>query len=211
MNMLYQLILALLLFGGLDRSSVHNETPQSLAEKLQAEFLASPAVSLSFNLKNQGRIRILADLQEGRLRMESPKLLIISDGKTVWNYDKTADRVTIDNVSTGSQFRSPASLFRFAENYTAALDHSTGNGHYTLVLTPLSALRSITHSAGELQSIRLNVTVHGTHVTILGASAISSGGSTEAEHLELKMLSTIHPSDFIFAPKVSTKVVDLRE
>ncbi|HZK76572.1 MAG TPA: hypothetical protein VFD13_06660, partial [Candidatus Kapabacteria bacterium] len=57
-------------------------SPQSLAQKLQSQFLSAPAVALSFDLKNEGHIRITADLQSGHFRLESPSLLILSDGKT---------------------------------------------------------------------------------------------------------------------------------
>ncbi len=187
-----------------------SETPQSLAEKLQQEFLAAPAVSLSFDLKNEEHLRILTDMRGGHIRMESPQLLIISDGNTIWNYDKSGDRVTIDNVTASSEFHDPASLFRFADNYTASLEHVSGN-QYTLVLTPSSALQSLMHSAGRLQSLRLSVTVHGSRVQIASASATSFRGTTDVAHLKIQMLQTANASDFVFTPKASTKVIDLRE
>ena len=97
------------------------ETPQSLAKKLQEQFINAPEVSLAFDLANEGRVTISADIHSGRIRIESPSTLIISDGHTVWNYQKTDDRVTIDNVTASSAFKDPASLFRFADNYTASI------------------------------------------------------------------------------------------
>jgi outer membrane lipoprotein-sorting protein len=186
-------------------------SPQTLAEKLQSQFLSAPGVSLSFDLKNEGHVRIAANLKGGQIRLESPSLLIISDGKTIWNYDKSADRETIDNVTAASEFHDPASLFRFADNYIASIAKWDGKNRYTLVLAPAQALQSLWKSAGEMQSIRLDLEVRGSRVTIRNASATSSRGTTQIGHLQIKTLSRILPSDFIFSPKASTKVIDLRE
>ena len=191
--------------------SSFNLSPHSLAQKLQAEFLSAPGVAFSFDLKNEGRIRITADLRGGHIRLESPKLLIISDGKTVWSYDKPANRLTIDNVTAGSAFHDPASLFRFADNYSDSIAAWNGKTRYTLVLTPVPALQSLLHSAGEMQSLRLELEARGSRIHIIKASAVSSHGTAQIEHLEIKTLARIRPSDFIFTPKASTKVIDLRE
>src|ERR1019366_2362251 len=97
------------------------ETPLSLAKKLQAQFLNSPGVSLAFDLANEGRVTITDDMPNGHIRIESPSMLIISDGHTIWNYQKREDRVTIDNVTPTSAFHDPGSLFRFADNYAAII------------------------------------------------------------------------------------------
>ncbi len=193
-------------------------SPQSLAQKLQTQFLSAPAVAISFDLKNQGHILITVDLRSGgsrdgsdRIRLESPTLLIISDGETVWSYDKTADRETIDNVTAGSEFHDPASLFRFADNYSAQIAASNGKTRYTLVLTPSQALQSLLKSAGAMQSLRLDLELHGSRVVIRNASATTSRGTTQIEHLHIKMLKQVPTSEFNFTPKASTKVIDLRE
>jgi outer membrane lipoprotein-sorting protein len=195
----------------LSTSCFAKETPQSLAQKLQAQFLSAPAVTLSFDLKNEGHIRITTDLRGGHIRLESPSLLIISDGKTVWDYDKSSDRETIDNVTASSEFHDPASLFRFADNYTASIAKWDGKNRYTLVLTPGPALQSLLKSAGEMQSLHIDLELRGSRVIIRNASATSSHGTTQIEHLQIKTLTRIQPSDFIFTPKASTKVIDLRE
>ncbi|HZK76523.1 MAG TPA: hypothetical protein VFD13_06405, partial [Candidatus Kapabacteria bacterium] len=111
----------------------------------------------------------------------------------------------------GSEFHDPAGLFRFADNYTASIAKWDGKNRYTLVLTPGPALQSLLKSAGEMQSLQLGLELHGTHVTITKASATSSHGTTEIKHLQIKTLKQVAPSEFIFTPKASTKVIDLRE
>lgn len=211
MNFFHRVFLASIVLALAASVSLAKETPHSLAEKLQAEFLSAPAVSFNFDLGSEGHIRVLADIRSGRIRLESPKLLIISDGKTVWNYDKAEDRVTIDNVTERSEFHDPASLFRFADNYIASIPHGSGN-RYTLILTPSSALETLLRNAGGMQSIRMDVVVvQGGSVKILSAAASSTHGTAVVQHLDITMLPAANATDFIFTPKASTKVVDLRE
>jgi outer membrane lipoprotein-sorting protein len=187
------------------------ETAQSLAKKLQAQYLNSPAVSLGFDLAGEGRVTITADTRSGHIRIESPSMLIISDGHTIWNYQKKDDRVTIDNVTPTSAFHDPGSLFRFFDNYTAAITSTNGAGHYTLELTPSPALQPLLKSAGEIQKITLALQIKKQHIVITSATSVSSKGTTNAEKLTIKTLAKIHEQDFIFKPKPSTKVIDLRE
>jgi hypothetical protein len=187
------------------------ETAQSLAKKLQEQFLNAPGVSLAFDLANEGRVTISSDLHSGRIRIESPSMLIISDSHTVWNYQKTDNRVTIDNVTASSAFKDPASLFRFADNYTAITTKWDGTARCTLELTPLPVLQSLLKSAGEIQKITLELHIKKQGVEIASASATSSKGTTRAEKLTIKTLHQIHAQDFIFKSKTSTKVIDLRE
>jgi outer membrane lipoprotein-sorting protein len=187
------------------------ETTQSLAKKLQAQYLNSPAVSLAFDLANEGRVTISADMHNGHISIESPSMLIISDGHTIWSYQKREDRVTIDNVAPTSAFHDPGSLFRFADNYTSAITNASGAGHYTLELTPLPALQPLLKSAGEIQKIMLALQLKKQYFRITSATATSSKGTTKAEKLTIKTLPKIHEQDFIFKPKSTTKIIDLRE
>jgi hypothetical protein len=209
--MIARQILLLLLSLLTSATSFAQETPQSLAKKLQEQFLNAPEVSLAFDLAKEGRVTILADVHNGHIRIESSSMLIISDGHTVWNYQKHEDRLTIDNVTAGSAFQDPASLFRFADNYTVSIIKWDGNTRCTLELTPLPTLQSLLKSAGEIQKIALELRIKKQKVEITNASATSSQGTTHAEKLAIKTLAQIRSQDFIFKPKPSTKVIDLRE
>jgi hypothetical protein len=188
------------------------ETAQSLAKKLQEQFLNAPGVLLAFDLANEGRVTITADMHNGHIRIESPSMLIISDGHSIWNYQKREDRVTIDNVTPTSAFHDPGSLFHFADNYTAKINSRIdGAAQYLLVLTPKPALQSLLKSAGEIQNIILGLRIKEQNEEIIYASATSSKGTTNAEKLTIKTLAKIHEPDFIFKQKSSTKVIDLRE
>src|ERR1035441_9922598 len=137
------LFLSFLLVLTLSNSLLATETPQSLAQKLQKSFLDRPGDELEFYIKGEGKIIVMVDVEGKRVRIESPSLLIISDGKTVWNYQKKEDRVTIDNAAPSSIFHDPIALFRFADNYTATIVKTDSIKNYSLDLSPQPQLKSL--------------------------------------------------------------------
>ena len=186
------------------------ETAASLAKQLEDWLLSSAAVSMKFTLASEGPISVTADLKGKKIRVESPSMLIISDGTTIWNYQKHSDRVTIDNVSgANSPFRNPQTVFKFSENYTASILSRNGL-NYKLALTPNAELSSLMQAAGEMQRLTLDVSVHGKNVAIMKATASSSRGTSQTSALTIKPLKSIRAMDFIFTPKSSTKTLDLR-
>jgi outer membrane lipoprotein-sorting protein len=204
------LFFSFLFFLALSNSLLAQETPESLAQKLQAHFLSAQGMELSFNIKGEGRITVMADVQGKRVRIESPKLLIISDGKTVWNYEKSTDRVTIDNAAPSSVFHDPTGLFRFADNYTAKIVETDSIKNYSVEFTPLPQLAPLFKAAGDMQKLTLDIRFEKSgQFRISSASAKSANGVTRTE--EVLSLNRIHQSDFVFTPKSTTKVIDLRE
>ncbi len=200
-------LFSIFLFG----TSFANETPESLARKLQDQLLASPGVSLSFTIASEGHIHIIADTKANHIRVESPSLLILSDGRSVWNYDKKIDQVTVDNVGPTSSYKEASALFRFADNYTATIVKTEPGDHYTLELTPSQKLQSLLKAAGNMQKLVLDVKKQGKRWKIVSARAASSRGATETQGLKIESLRTLRASDFVFKPKASTKVIDIRD
>jgi outer membrane lipoprotein-sorting protein len=211
-SMLKRFCIALLMLvaSGVTSRSFAQESAQSLTRKLEQQFLAAPAISAKFSLSGQGTITVTADMKNNKLRIENAQALLISDGKTIWNYDKHANRVTIDGIAKNSALKDPASLFRFSSNYTAALVKSKGTA-YTLELTPSNQLQSLLKAAGELQHIILDVKATKKNVTIVKASASSSNGNAQVSGLKITTLKSARASDFIFKGNNATKVIDLRE
>ncbi len=208
--MIYRIFL-IVIFSFIGVSLVAKETPQSLAKKLQDQFLAAKEVSMGFDLRNEGRVNVTVDLQNKRIRIESPSLIFISDSHTIWNYQKDEDRVTIDNVTGSSAFQDPENLFRFQDNYSASITKIIGANGYILELVPKPILQQLLKSAGEIQKIILEIKANKQAIQILNATAASSKVSTRAEKLTIKTLGRTKDQDFIYKPKSTTKVIDLRE
>src|SRR6476469_5374129 len=102
---IFQTLVAFFLTIAFTTGAFATETPLSLARKLQDQVLAGAGVTMKFNMSGVGAVAVTADLRSHRIRMESPSMLIVSDGKTVWNMLKKSRQVTIDNVGgTNSPF-----------------------------------------------------------------------------------------------------------
>jgi outer membrane lipoprotein-sorting protein len=186
------------------------ETAASLTKRLEDQLLSSAAVSMKFTIATEGPVSVTANLRDKKIRMESPSMLIISDGTTIWNYQKHADRVTIDNVSgMNSPFRDPQSVFKFSENYTTRI-LSANDPNYRMEFTPNAQLSSFMQSAGDMQRLILDLNVRGKNITIMKAAVSSSRGTSQTSALTIKPLKSVRAADFVFAPKSNTKVLDLR-
>lgn len=208
MRKTFSLTLLLLFFGF---TATAQETAMSLAKTLQEQFLASPAVSFSFDIEGRGHIKILADLKNGRMRMEGDKNLIVTDFKTVWNYDKPAHTETIDQAYKDA-IQDASTLFRFADNYSSRIIHQHGPSKFTLELTPKGSLQSLLSNAGNMGTLTLQLQKKKSTVKIVSASAISTEHSLKIEHIQISALKSV-PNDKQFEIVVpsSTKVIDLRE
>jgi outer membrane lipoprotein-sorting protein len=186
------------------------ESATSLAKKLEAQIFSTPAVSMSFKSSTEGKVTVKADLKNKRIRLETSKMLLISDGKTIWNINKLTKRVTIDGVSDHSAFRDPAALFRFSSNYLAQLNAHTGTS-YTLDLIPSKDIAAVFQQAGANQRLRVTMKLSGKSVKVLGAKAISLTGQSATGPVAIAQLRSTKSSDFEFQRTASMSIIDLRE
>lgn len=188
------------------------ETAASLAEKIQHPLIGSAGISMQFELAKVGKINLIIDCKGDQIRIESPSMLIISNGKTISNYDKNADRVTIDNIGSNSPFFHPSDLFFFSKNYSSKIISSKGD-NYTLEFTPNTSIAETLKAAGGIEKLELTVTSTKAGVKILKATATSASGQAAVTGLSIKPLNLNYllKYNFNFKPKSSTKVIDLRE
>jgi outer membrane lipoprotein-sorting protein len=186
------------------------ESASTLAKKLETQILASHEVVMSFKSPKEGRISLKADLKGKRVRLESPSVLILSDGKTIWNINKQTNRVTIDAVSSHSPFRDPAAVFRFSQNYLAQLASHTGSS-YTLDLVPGKELADLFKQTGDNQQLRVSLKVSGASVRILRAKALTSKGESSTGPVTITQLKSTKASDFEFQRTPKMSIIDLRE
>ncbi len=181
-----------------------------LAQRIEKKLLASPAVSMQFDLLGEGKVTLTADTKNHRVRIESPSMLVISDGEKIWNYQKQTERVTIDAVSASSPFKEPSSIFQFSKNYGASIVKHNGE-QYQLELKPNVHLQSLLKSAGDIQAIVLDVKAHDKDITIQKATATSAKGEIRTNTLTIKSLKSVRASDFVLKMTNKMKVLDLRE
>ena len=186
-------------------------TPLELAAMLERQLLTGQAVEMQFALKGE-KVTIKADMRTNAVRLETPTLMILSDGRTVWNYKKKAKQVTIDAISNSpnSPFSSPKDLFRFSENYDVKLV-SQKSGKSTLQFIPNEKLKGLLKSAGAIESFELALTEKKGKVTIHSARAMNASGTVNAGKVTIKSVTATKKADFTFTPPRGASVVDLRE
>ena len=195
-----------------EQAGTDAESASALAQRLERQLFRSSGLQMRFDLAGEGKITIRADLKGKRVRIETPKLLVISDGHTIWNITKRPKQVTIDNVSGSSPFRDPSSLFRFAEDYAATSVVSVGAIYQvSLALRPKESIRGLMKAAGDIREIRLDLTHQGSELFIRRAAVIGAGGAANGTDLHLTSLRAVRDEDFRFTPTKAMKVVDLRE
>jgi outer membrane lipoprotein-sorting protein len=180
---------------------------QDLAKMLEAQVLSGEGVSMKFKIKG-GRERadenvtVVADVKTKKVRIETGSMTIVSDGQTVYNYQKRNNQLTIDALGKG--------LFLFATNYTAKLV-SAKNGNYVLALTPNANVQNALTAAGGISQITFNLGVAKDKLNIKSASASSNGQNVETGALTVKSLKTMPASQFAFSAPKGARVIDLRE
>ena len=185
---------------------------QQLAKLLEQQMLAGSAVSMKFKIKGGDQVSVTADMNSKKVRIESNSMTIVSDGQTVWNYQKKNNQVTIDALGNGrgSALSNPRDLFLFATHYTPSLVSSKGNNH-VLALVPNQKVQSILQSAGGVNKLTFTLGLAKEKVTIKSATAESKGQNIETGGLTVKSLKSVKASEFTFATPKGAKVIDLRE
>jgi outer membrane lipoprotein-sorting protein len=185
---------------------------QELAKMLEQQVLSGEGVSMKFKIKNGENVTVVADVKTKKVRIETGSMTIVSDGQTVYNYQKRNNQLTIDALGKGraSALSNPKDLFLFATNYSAKLI-SAKNGSYVLALTPNAKVQSALTAAGGISQITFNLGVAKDKLNIKSASAASNGQNVETGALSVKTLKSMPASQFSFAAPKGARVIDLRE
>lgn len=187
-----------------------------LAKMLEDQVLSGEGVSMKFKIKGDRglgeNVSVVADVKSRKVRIETASMTIVSDGQTVYNYQKRTNQLTIDALGKGraSALSNPKDIFLFATNYSAKLV-SSKNGSYVLALTPNAKVQSALQAAGGISQITFNLGVANEKLSIRGASAASNGQNIETGALTVKSLKSLPASQFAFNAPKGAKVIDLRE
>jgi outer membrane lipoprotein-sorting protein len=185
---------------------------QELAKMLEQQVLSGEGVSMKFKIKNGENVSVIADVKSKKVRIETGSMTIVSDGQTVYNYQKRNNQLTIDALGKGraSALSNPKDLFLFATNYSAKLV-SAKDGNYVLALVPNAKVQSALQAAGGISTITFNLGVAKEKLSIKSASAASNGQNVETGALTVKSMKSLPAAQFSFNAPKGAKVIDLRE
>ena len=218
-------IFTLLSFGFLALSATAQKTTnptqsdpeaKKLLDAVSAKFktYASPQASFTYKVENaQGKAlstkKGTVTMKGNKFRVSMDGMEIFSDGKTVWNYDKSANEVTVNNVNEGGGGMNPQKMFTnfYDKDFFYKLNGTKKEGGKTLSeieLTPTDKTRPY-HKVYVLVDKASN--------SIYSAKFLEkSGGRYSYTVNSLKGTSAVADTEFAFnkAKYPGVEVVDLR-
>ena len=189
---------------------------KKLLDAVSAKFktYASPQASFTYKVENgQGKAlstkKGTVTMKGNKFRVSMDGMEIFSDGKTVWNYDKSANEVTVNNLNEGGSGMTPQKIFTnfYDKDFYYKLNGTKKEAGKTLSeleLTPTDKTRPY-HKVYVLVDKATN--------TIYSAKFLEkSGGRYSYTVNSLKGTSSVPDADFVFnkAKYPGVEVVDLR-
>lgn len=184
------------------------------AVSIKFKTYSSPQATFTYKVENaQGKAlstkRGTVSMKGNKFRVSMDGMEIFSDGRTVWNYDRSANEVTVNNVNEAGTGMTPQKIFTnfYDKDFYYKLNGTKKEAGKTLSeveLTPADKTRPY-HKVYVLIDKATN--------TIYSAKFLEkSGGRYSYTINSLKGASTIADTEFAFnkAKYPGVEVVDLR-
>jgi outer membrane lipoprotein-sorting protein len=195
-------IFILLIFPAL--SAAQTQKPELLT-KLQDEFNSIESVSANFVQKNEGNVNLSGRLffkKENNIRCDLGNILIVSNGKTSWNYNKKLDKVVISNYdSTNPSIFSLRNIILSFPAKCKVTDLST-DSLKVLELIPMD------NSVLNFKKAKIFITKNNLPQKLLVTN--SNNNIIEIDLSDYKLDSALPNSYFSFIPPKGCKIIDLR-
>ncbi len=177
----------------------------TLLKNLQDKFNSIKDFSADFIQLNNGRVNLEGKLffkKENKLRLELKNLIIVSDGKTNWNYNKKQKKVMISNYDENNS--SVLSLKRLIFDYPAKCEilKNPEDKNDVLALKPKAG----SGINADLIKIWVDKDYNVDKVSLIE----SSGTVLEVKFSNYKINTGISNSEFSFTPPQGIKIIDLR-
>jgi outer membrane lipoprotein-sorting protein len=193
--------------------SARSQTAAELVSEIERSYFATNAVKATFSFAGESAVTLYGSSVSKSYRYETSSELVVCDGKTIWNYNKHLNQITIDNARWGSAGSKTEmkDFFDFTKNYSAEITKHK-NDRYELMLTPSGLLTElfkkmeITSLAFDLQRNAKKGTV-----TIKGITTNKKGVNEKAGNVKITSLKTVPKDIFVFTSPKGAKVVDIRE
>jgi outer membrane lipoprotein-sorting protein len=185
------------------------QSADDIYKQLTQRITTSKAVQADFAYPNFDHLSGTLIVTRGnRFRIDMPDRSIISDGKSVWNYAITQNKVIVSNQADGMGAVSPETLFMdFPTTYEPRLKKyrsSKGESDFLLTLTPKDSV------IAGLDTVRLTLSSFSLDISSI---EVASNGTTQAWNIS-NFSTSIQPADSLFTfpeqPTDTIRVIDLR-
>lgn len=182
---------------------------QKILAKASSKFNASAVsfsvtmVSKDANKKETARQTAQVLFNKGKYRVSVADMVLYSDGKTLWQYDKAAKEVLVNVASTADDdLLNPAGLLtNYAKSYRAKYIRTESDGTNVIDLTP--------KKARSFHKVRLLISEGG----VLKKMELHNFDSSSSEYTVSNFKSAVKCADSDFVFDTSTKgveVIDMR-
>ncbi len=205
MNKIKSITLTIVIFcsfiQGQDAVSVMERIQKKFGEinNFTADFIQTASSSgLSTSFKMSGKFFYK---KTNHFKIESEKMIIVSDGETIWNYSQEQNRVVINNVSDDpSAFTIENYIYEYPENCELKL-LSSDRSQTMIRLTPKNTTIPFNHV--DL-SVNKNWLVEKIEILDLNNSNFT------IELKRMKINTNLSNNNFEFSPPEGSKIIDLR-
>ncbi len=185
-------------------ASISNVYGQELLKSIQNKFNAAKDISADFQQSANGVKQLSGKFQYrhiDKMRLEMNGLIIISDGKSNWNYNKRENKVIISEVYEDDQ--SYISLNKLINEYPAMcnVEEKADGEDKSILLKPKSA-------GLNFNSAALFVNKENLISKVLIDEPVS--GVIEIEFSNYRLNQNLPASQFTFNPPEGSTIIDLR-
>ncbi len=186
-------------------ASVINAQDGKLLKDLQDKYNSIKDFSADFVQLSNGKENLRGKFffkKENKLKLELKNLIIVSDGKTNWNYNKKQKKVIISSYDENDP--SVLSLKRIIFDYPSkcSVTESVEPGENVLVLKP--------EPNSGINADLIKIWISKENLVEKVSMKESAGNIIEVKFSNYKINTGLADSKFSFTPPEGTKTVDLR-
>jgi len=195
-------VFLLLLIVPLNAQNNGNELLQAVQKKYRSYNNMTAEFKQSLNGKSN-LTGIIQFTKEGKLRLELKNSTIISDGKNLWNYNKSQKKVVISTVSPDDpSFFSPEK-FIFGYPSKSAVSLGKEDGQEFLVLVP--------NKQSNLDFKNAKIWVNKENLISRILVETLSGALMDFQLTNFRLNQNLPDAKFTFIPPEGTNIIDLRK
>jgi outer membrane lipoprotein carrier protein len=193
-------LLTVLSFG----TALPQTNGDKLLKELQTKFDSIEDASVDFEQSHNGK-KFLSGLllykNENKLRIDTKKLLIISDGSTSWNFNKRENKVIISNYDENSSGLLSINELVYVFPEDCDISSTIEDNQRVLILIPNSYKVNFDKIEIWLSDDNLMAKVRVTDASM---------GTTEVIFSNYRLNQDLSLSEFSFIPPKGSKIIDLR-
>jgi len=194
------IFLAALIIG----SALSQTDGDKLLKELQTKFDSIEDASADFVQSHNGK-KILSGIlhykYENKLRIDTKKLLIISDGSTSWNFNKKENKVIISNYEENSSGLLSINELVYVFPEGCDISSTVEDNQRILILIPNSYSASFD---------RIDIWMNDDDLISKVRVNDASMGTTEVIFSNYRLNQDMALSEFTFTPPEGSKIIDLR-